>query len=336
MTRTLTFDIGKDEAGDYDIEIGGQSRVLTVKKGFYRNSTYGFSLSYPTSWVTEETGERAPIIEIRGFTGLPIARVFLGYLPEVTSCQKHASSLTEEVSEVSGSQIISEEEITLIDGTPAYEVVYIFPQEDYEVKGKYVCVIQGTQVFEILVFSLKDDFDANQTSIDNLVSSFRLEEPRPFGISRQECLTLWDTGPITLDPALVREATSGSYLREIFSGLVTLNQGLQVVPDIAERWKVSEDGTNYTFYLRHGVRFHDGKEVKAGDFKYSLERACNPEIDSPTAETYLGDIVGVKEMLDGEAAEISGVKVINDYTLQITIDAPKAYFLAKLTHSPAF
>ena len=99
---------------------------------------------------------------------------------------------------------------------------------------------------------------------------------------------------------------------------------------------MSRDGTTYTFYLRKGVRFHDGKEVKAADFKYSLERTCDPETESPTAETYLGDIVGVKEMLDGEAEEISRVKVIDDYALQITIDAAKAYFLAKLAHSPAF
>ena len=147
---------------------------------------------------------------------------------------------------------------------------------------------------------------------------------------------MWDVGPITLDSAMAREIRSARYIREIFSGLVTLNEDLQVVPDIAERWKVSKDGTTYTFYLRQGVRFHDGKEVTAHDFKYSLERACDPETKSPTAETYLGDIVGVKEMLDGKAEEIAGVKVIGDYTLQITIDAPKAYFLAKLTHSPAF
>ena len=336
MTRTLTFDIGKDDAGDYDIEIGGQSRVLTIKKGFYRNSTYGFSLSYPTSWVTEETGERAPIIEIRGFTGLPIVRVFLSYLPEVISCQEYASSFIEDVGEIPDSQVVSEEEVALANTTPAYQVVYTFPQEEYEVKGKYQCVMRGAQVFEILAFSLRDDFDANQASIDKLISSFRLEEARPFATSRQESLTIWDVGPITLDPALAREARSGRYIREIFSGLVTLDESLQVVPDIAERWKVNKDGTIYTFYLRRGVRFHDGTEVKAGDFKYSLERTCDPETESPTADTYLGDIVGVKEMLDGEAEEISGVKVINEYTLQITIDAPKAYFLAKLTHSPAF
>ncbi len=336
MTRTVTFDVGEGEAGDYNLEVGGRSALLTVKKGFYRNGTYGFSLSYPSSWTIEETGERAPIIEIQDSLGLPIVRVFLSYLPEVISSQEHGSSFATEVGETPDSQVISEREITLPDATPAYEVVYLVDQEDYEVKGKYMAVVRGTQVFEILAFSLSDDFDANQSSIDNLISSFHLEEPRPFAVSRQESLTLWDVGPITLDPALVREARSGQYIREIFSGLVTLDEDLQVVPDIAERWKVSSDGITYTFYLREGVRFHDGQEVKASDFKYSLERASDPETESPTAETYLGDIVGVKEMLDGEAEEISGVKVINDYTLQITIDAPKAYFLARLTHSPAF
>ena len=336
MTRTVTFEVAKDEAGSYNIEIGEQSQVLTVKEGLYRNSTYGFSLSYPPSWPLAETGERTPIIEIIGPDGVPIVRVFLGYLPEVTSCQEHGRSFTEDVKQFSGSQIISEGEIVLADATPAYQVVYLIPQENYEIKGNYVCVIRGTQVFEILAFSPKEDFEANKVSIDKLVSSFHLEEPRPFGISREESLTMWDSGPITLDPALAREVRSGRYIREIFSGLVTLDQDLKVVPDIAERWKVSPDGTTYTFYLKKGVRFHDGKEVKAGNFKYSLERACDPETKSPTAKTYLGDIVGVNEMLDGKAEEISGIKVIDDYTLQINIDAPKAYFLAKLTHSPAF
>ena len=54
------------------------------------------------------------------------------------------------------------------------------------------------------------------------------------------------------------------------------------------------------------------------------------------AETYLGDIVGVKDVLDGIATEISGVKVIDDHTLQVTIDKPKAYFLAKMAYHTAF
>jgi oligopeptide transport system substrate-binding protein len=123
---------------------------------------------------------------------------------------------------------------------------------------------------------------------------------------------------------------------QIFSGLVRLDHELNIVPDIAERWEKSPDGKTYTFHLRQGVKFHNGREVKAADFKYSWERACNPNTGSGTAATYLGDIVGAKDMLAGKAGEMSGVEVIGDYTLRVTIDAPKAYFLSKLAYPTAF
>jgi oligopeptide transport system substrate-binding protein len=151
-----------------------------------------------------------------------------------------------------------------------------------------------------------------------------------------EVLNLYGIDPWTLDPAVSSEATSHSYIMQLFSGLVCLNDNLEPVPDIAQRWQVSDDGRTYTFYLRHDVSFHNGKEVKAEDFEYSWQRACDPETGSLTAATYLGDIVGVSEVLAGETREISGVRVIDDYTLQVTIDAPKSYFLSKLTYPTAF
>jgi oligopeptide transport system substrate-binding protein len=126
------------------------------------------------------------------------------------------------------------------------------------------------------------------------------------------------------------------YVMQIFSGLVRLDQDLNIVPDIAESWEKSSDGKTYTFHLRHGVKFHNGREVKAADFKYSWERACDPATGSGTAATYLGDIVGAKDVLAGKAEEISGVEVIDDYTLRVAIDAPKAYFLNKLAYPTAF
>jgi len=149
-------------------------------------------------------------------------------------------------------------------------------------------------------------------------------------------LRLWGADPVTLDPALVTDAHSAEYVIEIFSGLVALDEGLNVVPDIAERWEVSADGCTYTFKLRTGVCFHDGREVTARDFKYSLERACDPVLGSPVAQTYLGDIVGARSMIRGEADEIEGIRVLGDDALEMTIDSPKAYFLSKLTYSTAF
>jgi oligopeptide transport system substrate-binding protein len=154
--------------------------------------------------------------------------------------------------------------------------------------------------------------------------------------SGQGVLNLWDTGPITLDPAIAADMSSYVYVMQIFSGLVRLDQNLNIVGDIAESWEKSSDNKTYIFHLRHGVKFQDGREVKAADFKYSWERACNPATGSGTAATYLGDIVGAKDVLAGNATEISGVTVIDDYTLQVIIDAPKTYFLDKLAYPTAF
>ena len=142
--------------------------------------------------------------------------------------------------------------------------------------------------------------------------------------------------PPTLDPHQVADTISATVAVEVFGGLATLSTDLRVVPDLAERWEVSPDRLTYTFYLRRDARFHDGKPVTADDVKFSLERALDPETLSPTVDTYLDDIVGASERLAGRASEISGVQVVDPYTLQIIIDAPKAYFLAKLTYPTAF
>ena len=154
-------------------------------------------------------------------------------------------------------------------------------------------------------------------------------EPLPTGTFRR----LWSDPP-TLDPHLTGDTTSAGVVAEVFSGLVTLDTDLKLVPDIAESWTI-EDGTVYTFKLRANAKFHNGKPVTAQDFKWSLERAAAPDTASPVADTYLNDILGAEKYFDGEADEIVGLKVIDDHTLEITTDAPKAYFLAKLTYPTA-
>ncbi|MCS7003671.1 MAG: ABC transporter substrate-binding protein, partial [Dehalococcoidia bacterium] len=89
--------------------------------------------------------------------------------------------------------------------------------------------------------------------------------------------------------------------------------------------------------MRDDVVFsNSGRKVTAADFKWSMERAANPRTQSPTADTYLGDIVGIRDILAGRAQSASGIRVVDDYTLQLTIDEPRFYFLAKLTYPTAF
>jgi len=149
-------------------------------------------------------------------------------------------------------------------------------------------------------------------------------------------LNLYGIDPYTLDPALAGDSASIEYITQIFSGLVRLDDDLEPVPDIAEGWEVSPDGLVYTFYLRQDVYFHDGRQVKAADFKYSWERAAAPATGSQTAATYLDDIAGVSEVLSGRSRDIRGVSILDDFTLRVELVAPKSYFLAKLSYVTSF
>ena len=142
--------------------------------------------------------------------------------------------------------------------------------------------------------------------------------------------------PPTLDPHLTTDATSAQVIVEIFGGLVTIDRNLDVVPDLAESWDISADGRVYTFRIRPDAVFHDGKPVTAEDVRWSLERVTDPLTEAPNVDQYLGDIVGVDAKLAGDVLEISGVQVINGRTIEITIDASKSFFLAKMTYPTAF
>ncbi|MGQ9593169.1 MAG: ABC transporter substrate-binding protein [Anaerolineae bacterium] len=162
------------------------------------------------------------------------------------------------------------------------------------------------------------------------------ETPAPTPSGRSGLLRLVAPPPETLDPALAGDLDSAQFITKVFAGLVSLDEDLEVQPDLAEGWEVSADGRVYTFHLRKDARFHDGRPITADDVRYSLERACDPATGSPVAEAYLADIVGVREKLKGQADTIRGLEVLDSHTLRLTIDAPKAYFLSKLTYSTAF
>lgn len=156
-------------------------------------------------------------------------------------------------------------------------------------------------------------------------------------------LRLFGPDPLTLDPACATDAGSAEYIVEIYSGLVSFDRDLNLIADIAEEIPskdnggISADGTVYTFNIRRGVKFHDGsRQVTAEDFKFSMERSLDPRTLSTVGTVYLGDIVGAKEFAAEDADEVTGIRVVDDYTLEITIDAPKSYFLAKLTYPTAY
>ena len=128
----------------------------------------------------------------------------------------------------------------------------------------------------------------------------------------------------TLDPAIGYDWKNWSVIKSVFDGLLDYKPGTtEIVPDLAESFETSADGLTYTFKLRHGVKFHNGREMKAADVKYSLERMINPATQSPGAGYYSG-IKGFAEFQGGSAKEVSGITTPDEYTVKIELTAPDA------------
>ncbi|MBI4284671.1 MAG: hypothetical protein HY670_02065 [Chloroflexi bacterium] len=307
-----------------------------VAVGSYANDVHGFALTLPTGWDARETGDRVRVVEVLNTAGLPLIRtsVFVERVDETATAQPYALEFAGSFQGQTGYKLVSQGQATLA-GTAAYEVILTITAGTTPLTMRIVSAKRGTQMFTIHLVTATTTYDSQRNTIDQLVRSFALTEPKPFGVSRQDSLFLWQGDIVTLDPALSEDAPDG-IIGAIFSGLVRIDKDLKVAPDIAERWDISADGKTYTFYLRAGVKFHNGKAVTAHDLKYSWERALDPQTKSRKARTYMGDIVGAADMLAGKATELSGVKVIDDRTLQVTIDGPKPYFLGKLAYVTAF
>lgn len=104
----------------------------------------------------------------------------------------------------------------------------------------------------------------------------------------------------------------------------------EIVPSLAEDWEVSDDGLVYTFYLRKGVKFHNGEELKADDVLFTFERMLNPDTGAKNQD-FISAIAGAKDMMDGSASNLSGFEQVDNYTFKLTLEAPFAPFLANLS-----
>lgn len=151
-------------------------------------------------------------------------------------------------------------------------------------------------------------------------------------------------GPVddypSLDPAQTRDQTTAFLIRHLFRGLVALDTNLEPVPELAERIEISADRLTYTFLLRQGVVFHDGRPISADDVVRSFARALDPATvgGDPalvTAAAALGDIDGATALVSGRATKLVGAAARDERTVVLRLVAPRATFLAKLASPTA-
>ena len=131
----------------------------------------------------------------------------------------------------------------------------------------------------------------------------------------------------TLDPAIGYDWQNWSMIRSLFDGLMDYVPGTtDLRPGLAEKYEISEDGLTYTFHLRVGVKFHNGREMTADDVKYSLDRVTVPATQSP-GSGFFGSIKGYDAMVGGAATSLAGVTVVDPLTVKIELSRPDATFL---------
>jgi len=121
--------------------------------------------------------------------------------------------------------------------------------------------------------------------------------------------------PTDLDPQKESAASGKLLLGNVFDRLVSLDSNMEVVPELAKEWEISDDGLTYTFYLEEGVTFHDGSPFNAEAVKFSFERLLDPE----TGSSFFGDY----EMIES-------IEAIDGSTVEFTLEYAHAPFLRRL------
>jgi len=313
------------------------SATATVEALTYVDQESGVRVHYPPGWTPQAPpqGNNALISFVSPdqtvSSYLYVQPAQASDTPELAIADYSSSVLTG----LADVQIISDGALNRADGTPAWSRVVTAKSNSAKLKINLTIAIYGTKVFFMLTYGSPAAYDYYANDLAVLLNGMVFESPVVNGVNREQALFLSggeSTNPHEYDPAT--QHSSGNKL--IFSGLVSFNTSLNLVAELAESWDISADGKVYTFHLRTNAKFHNGRPVVAQDVIYSWERAANPATQSGTVLTYLGDIAGVAEMHDGRADHISGLKALDEHTLQVTIDAAKPYFLFKLTMPVAF
>ena len=124
----------------------------------------------------------------------------------------------------------------------------------------------------------------------------------------------------TFDPHFCTDSATEIFNKNMYNGLVKFNSDMEILPDLAKDWSVSEDGLTWTFNLRDDVAFHDGTKFNAEAVKVCLDRIRNPDVGSPVRTLQ----------------PIATVEVVSEYVVSLSTEVPDGAMLQRLAGPAAF
>lgn len=146
--------------------------------------------------------------------------------------------------------------------------------------------------------------------------------------SAQELTFVLHNEPDGIDPNVTSNSFASPFLSNCFEGLVTYNENSELVPGLAEKWDISEDGKIYTFHLRKDLKWSDGSPLTSKDFLYSIQRVLKPETAAQYLSMVTDYIENAQEVYDGKKpVEELGVEAPDDNTLVIRLIDPAPFFI---------
>ncbi len=307
-----------------------------AEPGAFNNLDYGVNVQYPIDWTTQPGDSPDILTWFTSGDGRVFAALVVGSFASNQTLQDAADQLRQSmVTGLNDIKVVSDQSTKIGEGLEAWTSIATAARKDGSLlKVNLTTTTHSGHTYTFLIFGAPSAIDSNQSDIQGLIDALKFQPAIRYGIPRDQAMFLAggeSRNPREYDPA----TTHGSGDKLIYSGLVSFDPHLNLVPELASTWEATS-GITYTFHLRIDARFHNGRPVTTQDVIYSWERAADPKTNSDTVLTYLGDIVGVKDMRDSKADHISGLTAIDDHTLQVVIDQAKPYFVLKLTYPTAF
>lgn len=242
---------------------------------------------------------------------------------------KHLKRAMEE--QESGSQAISRAMDNIMSAVSSVtESTAVLGTESSAIVGSMDAIAEGTRESNFIVADLNQMANSlrhESSLLTQELQRFTLPEATEGG--SVTTATILPTR-LSLDPAEAQFMALGFIQNAIHETLVRFGEGAELVPGLAERWDVLEQGLLYRFRLRAGARFHDGQPVSALSVRDSFLRMMSPETNSP-GKWIFRSIAGAPDVMEGRNRNASGLRVIDEQTLEIRLSEPLAFFILLLS-----